>query len=398
MNKSLMMVILMALVSAIASAQGTVIATERYYGEGVVVKVEAVPDAGWVFSHWEGALTGSINPTTITMNADQTVRAVFIEEPATTLTINLNGYGSVTPNPTGPDYVTNTLVTLTATADPGWRFDHWEGDLTGSINPTTITMDTDKTVTAVFVEIPIVSLTLNTMGSGSVNPNPAGPDYYQGTVVTVTATAGIGWAFDHWEGDLTGSTNPTTVAMDTSKTATAVFVEIPVNTPEFRLLNNGGALDASFNANGVPINTLLNGGLAANEVVDRLAMCFMWPSDVPNNLAIEHEPLPGGLPANAFSATVNFNGTNCLDTNYTGDRDFPFGEEDSYLVYGVVRITNTATGNTRFDSMNTDLINLTFDGVSQNRVGTNFLLVLRTTFALTIEVEGSGTVNTNIVP
>ncbi|HLD28067.1 MAG TPA: hypothetical protein VJB67_00450, partial [Patescibacteria group bacterium] len=90
--------------------------------------------------------------------------------------------------------------------------------------------------------------------------------------------------------------------------------------------------------------------------------------------------------------------TNCLDTNYTGDRDFPFGEEDSYLVYGVVRITNTATGNTRFDSMNTDLINLTFDGVSQNRVGTNFLLVLRTTFALTIEVEGSGTVNTNIVP
>jgi hypothetical protein len=43
------------------------------------------------------------------------------------------------------------MVDLTANADPGWTFDHWEGDLTGNFNPDTINIDGDKTVTAVFV-------------------------------------------------------------------------------------------------------------------------------------------------------------------------------------------------------------------------------------------------------
>jgi hypothetical protein len=39
---------------------------------------------------------------------------------------------------------------LTANADPGWYFDHWEGALSGSANPQTLVMDSDLTVTAVF--------------------------------------------------------------------------------------------------------------------------------------------------------------------------------------------------------------------------------------------------------
>jgi hypothetical protein len=48
-------------------------------------------------------------------------------------------------------YPSGTPVTLTANAEPGWYFDHWEGDLEGSENPDTLVMDGDKTVTAVFV-------------------------------------------------------------------------------------------------------------------------------------------------------------------------------------------------------------------------------------------------------
>jgi len=66
------------------------------------------------------------------------------------LTINTTGQGTVTPA-TGNWYNTGTEVTLTATPADGWLFDHWEGDLIGETNPDDITMDSAKTVTAVFV-------------------------------------------------------------------------------------------------------------------------------------------------------------------------------------------------------------------------------------------------------
>ena len=42
-------------------------------------------------------------------------------------------------------------MTLTATPVAGWTFDHWEGALTGSANPTTLLMNSNKTLTAVFL-------------------------------------------------------------------------------------------------------------------------------------------------------------------------------------------------------------------------------------------------------
>jgi hypothetical protein len=66
------------------------------------------------------------------------------------LTINITGSGSVTKDPDQDTYAYGDTVELTAHADTGWTFDHWEGDLSGSANPETIFIDGDKTVTAVF--------------------------------------------------------------------------------------------------------------------------------------------------------------------------------------------------------------------------------------------------------
>ena len=44
-------------------------------------------------------------------------------------------------------------VTLTAIASEGYEFDHWSGNLSGSENPTTIIMDSDKEITANFTEV-----------------------------------------------------------------------------------------------------------------------------------------------------------------------------------------------------------------------------------------------------
>lgn len=69
-----------------------------------------------------------------------------------TLTIIIDGNGDVDLDPPGGNYESPVTVTLTAEADPGWAFDHWEDDLTGSDNPDDLYMDADKTVTCVFVE------------------------------------------------------------------------------------------------------------------------------------------------------------------------------------------------------------------------------------------------------
>ncbi len=52
--------------------------------------------------------------------------------------------------PGTPTFEENEIVTLTATPDAGYSFDGWSGDLSGTSNPVTITMDADKTVTASF--------------------------------------------------------------------------------------------------------------------------------------------------------------------------------------------------------------------------------------------------------
>ncbi|UCF12916.1 MAG: PKD domain-containing protein [Thermoplasmatales archaeon] len=67
------------------------------------------------------------------------------------LTVSIVGNGSVNLNPPGGSYPSGTVVTLTASPDPGWTFSHWSGDLSGSSNPETIIMDGNKSVTTHFM-------------------------------------------------------------------------------------------------------------------------------------------------------------------------------------------------------------------------------------------------------
>ncbi|MEM2249310.1 MAG: hypothetical protein QXP16_01270 [Candidatus Bathyarchaeia archaeon] len=53
------------------------------YQEGTVISVTAIPDTNYVFDHWEldGAFYGTSNPTTVTMNANHNLYAVFVYSP-----------------------------------------------------------------------------------------------------------------------------------------------------------------------------------------------------------------------------------------------------------------------------------------------------------------------------
>ena len=65
-------------------------------------------------------------------------------------------------------------------------------------------------------------------GGGSVTKNPDLAAYPAGTVVTLTANPGAGYAFSSWSGAVTGTANPTTVTMNSNKSVTATFVKYPV--------------------------------------------------------------------------------------------------------------------------------------------------------------------------
>jgi uncharacterized repeat protein (TIGR02543 family) len=120
-----------------------------------VVILTANPASGWYFDHWSGDLTGNTNPTTIRINGNKAVTATFTRNKYT-LTVNIIGSGSVTLNPPGGTYDYGTTVTLTATANTGYTFTGWSGDLTGNTNPTTITINGNKAVTATFKQMCIL--------------------------------------------------------------------------------------------------------------------------------------------------------------------------------------------------------------------------------------------------
>ena len=161
------------------------------------------------------------------------------------LTVNTVGNGSVTKNPDQTGYHYGDVVTLTATADEGWTFDEWSGAATGSTSSVTVTMDGNKSVTATFTQDEY-TLTINTVGSGSVVSDPVQSTYHYGDVVTLTANANTGWTFDSWTGAATGSTSSVTVTMDDNKSVTATFTRnqytLTVNT------SGNGTVDADPSA------------------------------------------------------------------------------------------------------------------------------------------------------
>ncbi|MCG2776535.1 MAG: hypothetical protein L6406_12725, partial [Desulfobacterales bacterium] len=203
----------------------------------------------------------------VTAYNDEGLESGYSNEVSTqcSLTLNTAGSGNVGLDPAGGSYDVGTEVELEALPEPGWQFSGWSGDLTGSGNPVTITMDSNKTVTAIFTEVPHAQyiLTVNTTGSGSVIPDPAGGTYDAGTIVTLTAQAESGWQFSNWSGDLTGSSNPATITMDTNKAVTAAFTQTPPVINTFtatpNTINEGEFVTLEWNITGADSATIDNG-------------------------------------------------------------------------------------------------------------------------------------------
>ncbi|HDZ76881.1 MAG TPA: hypothetical protein ENH41_02205, partial [Candidatus Omnitrophica bacterium] len=163
-------------------------------------------------------------------NEERSSRKYFLADfnlPTYAINITVQN-GTVTKTPDKTVYNQDELVTLEAFPDTNYTFNSWLGDLSGSTNPTTIAIDSDKLVTASFVSLDtnrIYALTTNASAEETIIiKTPDKQLYADGEKVELKAVSSDAhFIFNQWKGDLSGSTNPTTITMDSDKFVYADF-------------------------------------------------------------------------------------------------------------------------------------------------------------------------------
>lgn len=133
------------------------------YSCGTQVQVTAVPSSSdYQFTGFSGALTGTTNPQTLTLNANASVTATFTQI-AFPVNVTVVGPGTVSLNPNQSSYSAGTQVTITATPSTGAHFVGYTGDLATSTNPATVTVNNTMNITATFAAN---AITLDSVSKG----------------------------------------------------------------------------------------------------------------------------------------------------------------------------------------------------------------------------------------
>lgn len=243
------------------------------FEEGKTVVLNAIPSEEYTFFNWVG-VTGSGSSTSIVMDSDKTITAVFTKK-RYALNLSIEGEGNVDEAIIKPgvktDYDSGTVVELTANPESEWIFSEWKGDLSGTENPKQITIDRPKEITAVFVKKKY-PLTIDVSGNGSVEEKiikqGKSNDYNSGTIVELKAIPESGHSFLKWSGDLSGSTNPVQITVDGPKTITAEFYNIDNFTglPIVYVDTGGAAIDSKEDY--VEGTVSINGGDSFESLTD----------------------------------------------------------------------------------------------------------------------------------
>jgi parallel beta-helix repeat protein len=179
-----------------------------------------------------GSSSSSSANTTVTVDADYTLKANFVEDiPKATLLLMSTVGGSVSlPGEGSFQYDPGSTVPIEATAEPHHYFTGWAGtavDAGKVADPnaasTTVNVDSDYTLRAQFaLDQDEVLLTISSTEGGTVvSPGEGDFTYDRGSTVSVAALSQAGSGFIDWTGSAVDAGN----VADPNEASTTVFVD-----------------------------------------------------------------------------------------------------------------------------------------------------------------------------
>ena len=197
-----------------------------------------------------------------------------------TLTTSTNPTEGGTLLPSSAQFEEGETIVLSATPSEEYAFFSWSG-VSGTNNTTSIVMDSDKSVVALFVKKQY-SLKVSIEGEGQVTEKiiKAGisTDYNSGTIVELSANPTSEWVFIEWKGDLSGTKNPAQITINEPKNITAVFEkkQYPLNIE----IEGEGSVEETIIKAGTP-NSYNSGTVVSLKAVPENGWSFLkWSGDV----------------------------------------------------------------------------------------------------------------------
>jgi len=177
-----------------------------------------------------GSITNTATASNGTVTSDQaqaTVNYIPIEY---TLTIT-SAHGTVARNPDKATYHYGEVVQLTPIAEAGWTFADWSGDMTGTENPKSITIDENKVITANYTQNEY-TVSITVVGYGSVTTTPLKVTYHYGEVIHMQAVPESAGRFLRWSGDYTGTYDECDITVTGNVQIIAVFTQGIIYMPQ----------------------------------------------------------------------------------------------------------------------------------------------------------------------
>jgi YVTN family beta-propeller protein len=237
---------------SVTSADGFIncpaISCSHGYTSGTGVILSATAASGYTLSSWSGCDSVVNSQCNLTMSANKTVTANFIQQFTLTVAGAGSGNGSVSSSPQGISCAITASrtsgtcsvtvnsgqgITLTASPDASSVFAGWSGCDQVTNGQCNLTMNGPKNVTATFnLQTYALQVGINPAGGGSVTSNDGfincpgsscSHTYTSGTAVTLTVSANTGYTFASWSGDCSGTGN-CSLTMDRGKSVTANFI------------------------------------------------------------------------------------------------------------------------------------------------------------------------------
>jgi hypothetical protein len=246
----------------------------------------ATPQAGtagtqYAFTQWENTTTNAARVITAP-TAAATYTATFTTQYQLTTAVLPSPGGSITPA-SGQFYNSGTVVSLQATANPGFAFNTWTGTVANTASAaTTITLAGPASVTANFnpaitIGSAPAGLSFTVTGTGCAAGAYATPQvlaWVAASSCTVTfatpqaGAAGTQYAFSQWENNSTSASRPITAPASATTYTASFLTQYLLTTAVSPSLTDGSIAPASGYVNSglvVGVSATANTGFVFNS-------------------------------------------------------------------------------------------------------------------------------------